>query len=356
VSEKIDAVGLLFQRQGDLPEESIGLILKLADRRQPTAVRLAIANKLGESGYLPYSSFATILKLLSNDPDPQVKSATDAIYKQIMEPVAQISRHLREMAQSITVPQFALPNAALRQLQDSIAVITKRAILPQMAARNLIEALNISGQVAEAVIRSTQLALPSYYPGVELEVIGRVYPDFEKSHAAHLSAKLASCPPGRKSWKAYQTVCRKILTHTLVPSLLEPSEETATRDRLQRRDLIFHIPYNAGDFWKLITLTYKSVALIVECKNYADPLRANQVTLSSKYFGEKKLGLFGVIICRKGLSEPAKREQERLWIQEGKMILALTDDDLVDMLRLREAGDDPLKVIDNAIMLFRQSL
>jgi hypothetical protein len=95
--------------------------------------------------------------------------------------------------------------------------------------------------------------------------------------------------------------------------------------------------------------------LIVECKNYSASLGPNQVVITSKYFGEKRLGLFGIIACRKGLSESARREQERLWVDEGKMILALTDDDLNNLLSLKETGEDPLKVIDNAIRLFRQS-
>jgi len=58
------------------------------------------------------------------------------------------------------------------------------------------------------------------------------------------------------------------------------------------------MPYDAGDFWFWIMLTYKSLALIVECKNYSVPLRPNQVMITSKYFGEKRLGLFGIIMCR----------------------------------------------------------
>lgn len=85
-------------------------------------------------------------------------------------------------------------------------------------------------------------------------------------------------------------------------------------------------------------------------------MRPNQVTITSKYFGEKRLGLLGVIVARKGLSESAKEEQKRLWMEDGKMILCLTDDDMLNMMSLKEAGDNPSKVIDNAIRLFRQSI
>ena len=99
---------------------------------------------------------------------------------------------------------------------------------------------------------------------------------------------------------------------------------------------------------------YKSLALIVECKNYATPLPQNQVTITAKYLSDKGLGLFGIIICRKGLSESARRTQEKLW-NEGKMLLVLSDHDLQNILNLKEAGEDPSKVIDNSMRKFRQS-
>jgi hypothetical protein len=96
--------------------------------------------------------------------------------------------------------------------------------------------------------------------------------------------------------------------------------------------------------------------VIVECKNYAEPLQANQVTITSKYLGAKRMGLFGIIVCRKGFAESARKEQERLWMEEEKMIICLEDNDLLKMLELRETGEDPTKVIDSEIRLLRSSI
>jgi hypothetical protein len=165
---------------------------------------------------------------------------------------------------------------------------------------------------------------------------------------------LADCVPGKAHWKAYQDVCCEVLRYTLVPPLAEPIEESPARGRDQRRDLIFHIPYDSKGFWGYIQMNYRSLALIVDCKNYAGPLPQNQVIITAKYLNERGLGLFGIIMCRKGLSESARRIQEKLW-NEGKMLLALSDHDLQNMLNLKEAGEDPSKVIDNSMRKFRQS-
>jgi hypothetical protein len=357
-SQKIDAATLLFERQDDLPIESTKLIWKLVDKHQPVAVRSLIARKLGESRYLFDSSFLKILAVLRNDPDPQIRATTEGIYKQLMQPIADIYRSLQATIQSIRIPQIELPNLGpiLVRLEDNLAVATKQVVLPHLSARAVTEPLVATGQVLDDIVRYTLAALPSYYPQRELEKIGSIYPKRKKSQATRLRSKLANCPAGKESWKAYQDVCCEILRYALVPPLLEPSEEAATIGRARRRDLVFQIPHAVEDFWGWVRITYKSLALIVECKNYADLLPPSQVTMTSKYFGEKKLGLFGAIVCRKGLSEPAKQEQARLWMEDEKMILSLTDDDMISMLTLKEANDDPSKVIDNAIRLFRQSI
>jgi hypothetical protein len=83
-------------------------------------------------------------------------------------------------------------------------------------------------------------------------------------------------------------------------------------------------------------MSHSSLAVIVECKNYGKELPANQVVITSKYFGPKRLGNFGIILTRKGLSSSAKAEQKRLWSEESKMILCLNDADLTKMLELKE--------------------
>jgi len=356
--QKIEAVRTLFERQDELPKQSVELVLKLADPCQPQAVRLTVAEMLRGSRYSSDRSFIEILKVLTDDPDPQIKAASDELRRQIMQPMAEVFESIGKIAQSITLPQFELPTSVLKQVQENLAELTKQVLIPQLTAMDLIGALDIMGRVNETVVQAMQPLLSSYYPQRQLEVIGAIYPGFEKeewSHAANLGSKLVKCHPG-KNWKEYQTLCREILTHTLVPTLLEPREEVSTRDGTQRRDLIFHIPFDAGGFWKWIAWNHKSIAMIVDCKNYSEPLGPEEVTLTAKYLEERRLGLFAVIACRKGFSQSARREQERLWTVERKMILPLTDDDLVRMLRLKEAGDDPSKVIDHAIRAFRQAL
>lgn len=82
----------------------------------------------------------------------------------------------------------------------------------------------------------------------------------------------------------------------------------------------------------------------------------DQIVITSKYFGLKKLGSFGVIICRKELDVSGNKEQADRWIHHDEMIVCLTSDDLEEMVGLKLADEDAEYVIDRKIRGLRSAL
>ena len=193
-----------------------------------------------------------------------------------------------------------------------------------------------------------------FYPKRDLEPLKSDI-EIREPKTKILVSKLKSCIPGRQQWKQYQSICKEILCYCLVPPLLEPIEQSATIDNLHIRDLIFNIPLDLGGFWTYITNRF-GLALIFECKNYEDYVRQNELVISSKYVGNRKLTEMGLMVTRKGLHENAQKTQENLWKEQGKMLLCLNDNDLEKMVELKEKNDEPWKVIDNKIREFLVSL
>jgi len=361
-NHKVQAVKLLFRRHYNLPEKSKELLLGLADRSQPDAVRIAIAKDLSKTRHLPGGLYFDLLKVLGRDTNPNIRASIDVVHENIQETikpvlestqatVAELQRIMRNVTASIRFPQDTVLKA-LREAQ----LAPERLVGTQIAASSVLEPLHRIRLTNEQAIRAMQTIVTGYYRLPDLKVVNQPLDIPEETDGADLGRKLLDCGSGHDFWKDYQQLCRKILTYALVPPLLEPIEESGTGDGRQRRDLIFHIPHDVGGLWEWIRINHKSLAMIVECKNHSQPLRSNQLTVASKYFGEKRLGAFGIIACRTGLTESAKDEQKRLWLSENKMILCFDDGDLLKMIELRAAKDDPAKVIDNAIRRFLESL
>jgi glycosyltransferase involved in cell wall biosynthesis len=197
---------------------------------------------------------------------------------------------------------------------------------------------------------------PIYFDQKELNIVDQKVVSIEERSRLPFMNLLSQYPAGLKNWKNYENICKKVLTYLFVPPLSPPIEQSYTENGLHRRDLIFHVPYDVTGFWKHIQNRYFSEALIVECKNYSYPLNGNEIIIFSKYLGKYRLGTFGIVLSRYGLSDSAKKEMKRLCRDEQKLILCLNDTDLEKMISLKESSQEPELIIDNIRRTFLVSL
>jgi len=206
---------------------------------------------------------------------------------------------------------------------------------------SFIDVNNLALSPLKAQIRRTA----GFYSPQELESVKLPPATPSNKKAQSLISRLKECKPGIPDWNKYQDICEEILTYCMVPPLLEPISQSRTRDGMHIRDLIFHIPHGLSGFWTYLISKY-GTAIIVECKNYTDTLSENELIISSKYYGKKKLTNLGLVLTRNGLSNNGLKAQEKLWDKEDKMLLVLTDEDLKKMLELKDKGDKPWMIVD----------
>lgn len=62
------------------------------------------------------------------------------------------------------------------------------------------------------------------------------------------------------------------------------------------------------------------------------------------------------MITRTEISDNVKRDLVRIWKEENKFILLISDKDLIDMITLKEDDNEPEKIIEKLIFDFRRSL
>lgn len=163
--------------------------------------------------------------------------------------------------------------------------------------------------------------------------------------ASSLKEKLFNCPPGNDSWRYYEDVCMEILSYLFVPPLERPEFQRRTGGGLLRRDALFTNCVEQG-FWHRIWHRYEANFILFEFKN-TDKLEPSDVDQAVKYLllGQHAIGRFGIILSRKPPSQPALKTR-RAWFARDNVVVLLIDDDLVlRMLELREAGKDPVEIL-----------
>lgn len=356
--EKAEATAILFAEIRSLPRDAEELLRQLA--RDPSLeVRMEIGRQLAKKPSIPWTLDDQILDLLSKDTEDKVKEQVATRLKERDEMRKALGLLLTpnldfaKFVQDTYAPsqQFA---EAVSKLSEDFKSITSGLTLD--SAKNIQSYLDTINAFKLTVSLPALLTSGSYFPSNELSILSAPPPLLARTRAQELAEQLRACPEGRDNWKAYEDICLDVLNYCIVPPLSEAFVQHPTGDRIQRRDIIFPFPHDRAGFWGFIASTLQSDGVIVDCKNFSGDVEGNDVVIVSKYFGEGLYTRFGMVVTRHGISQSGKTQERRTWLVDKKLIVCLTDSDLVKMLELKEARDDPAKVIDQAYRDFKLSL
>lgn len=152
--------------------------------------------------------------------------------------------------------------------------------------------------------------------------------------------RLKRCKTGKSYVTEYENICKDIIIHLFADCFNRIKSQCCTRDGLFRMDIVCALK-DAGSFWRLIRHHYNSHFIVFECKNYEGMLDQNLVYTTEKYLFSAALRNVTIIISRKGFSPNASLAAEGCLKEHGKLILSVTDKDLIQMLKKKIAGEDP---------------
>ena len=180
------------------------------------------------------------------------------------------------------------------------------------------------------------------------------YRDRGRSHKGQeLIQALDDVPTGREYSSQYEDVCGRLLEFLFCPELGRPKSQVYTRNRSQRRDFIMKNGAQDG-FWAGARDQYKADYLVVEVKNVKGAVSNSSVWQLAGYMKEKGVGFFGMLIARNGVSRGvANHAIIDQWVHSNKMIVPISNEDLVTMVELRDNGSDPTDLLEELIDAIR---
>ena len=156
-------------------------------------------------------------------------------------------------------------------------------------------------------------------------------------------------------WSLYQQLVYQILEHLFSPALDLPHYELADNDKRNRRDIIFENDSTEG-FWRTIREVYQGDYIVIDAKNYSKPLAKRPIIDIAHYLKPYGCGMFGIIVSRKGSGPASNHAIKEQWVGNKKMILVLSDEDLIDMLETKKKSGNPESIIKKKIADFRMGL
>lgn len=167
--------------------------------------------------------------------------------------------------------------------------------------------------------------------------------------AQQLIKKLQHCPKGMKGWVDYENICVEIFNFLFSKDFRNYNSrmQSYTYDNIFRRDLVVNNNFrDSTSIWGQAKNDFNCNLVVVDFKNYENPLEQNEFHLPSKYLN-LVTGNFGIVISRMGLSNSAQILQRRMLNTRNELLLSLDDNDLIGMLRDKSLNQDPSYRLEN---------
>ena len=151
---------------------------------------------------------------------------------------------------------------------------------------------------------------------------------------------LRKIKPGREQFQEYESICTEILKYVLGDYLTLWETQQQSNNGLYRFDLCCKIKSDAThDFFDTIKHYFMTKYIVFEFKNYKDAIGQEQIYTTEKYLYEKALRKVAVIISRNGANDHALQAARGTLRDTGKLILCLSDNSLLDMVDIKDRGE-----------------
>lgn len=172
----------------------------------------------------------------------------------------------------------------------------------------------------------------------------------EKKSEKELIKKLEQWKPRKSNWKEYEDLCREIVDYLFNDRLLFKGNQKKSNDGLYRFDSIYKIKDNqTKDLWNTITKYFNSKYIIFEFKNYKSKITQKEIYTTEKYLYLKALRGVAIIISCKGADENAQKAIKGTLREDGKLILSISNDDLIKMLNRKIEGESPTDYLEDIL-------
>jgi hypothetical protein len=174
-----------------------------------------------------------------------------------------------------------------------------------------------------------------------------------------LIARLAEIPPGAPSAKAYESVCVEIIDYLFGEHLLDARPQARLEDGLSILDVVYRVN-PSHIFWETLTRDFRARVIVFECKNYTDPVGPHQVYTTERYISTGALRPICFLLTRKPPHEHAELAAFGAMRESGKLLIFLSDKDLGEMLKVRDAqisySKDPVDRDNDPTILLDQKI
>ena len=165
-----------------------------------------------------------------------------------------------------------------------------------------------------------------------------------------LIKEMESCVAGKTFFRKYEELCTELLKNIFSNDLALWRTQEKSNNDLYRFDLLCRIKDgNQKSFWAILERYFNSKYVIFEFKNYKEGISQREIYTTERYLYAKALRSVAIIISANGFNENAYWASKGCLRENGKLILLLTSEDLIEMNRIKMDNEDPADYLLNKL-------
>lgn len=208
-----------------------------------------------------------------------------------------------------------------------------------MDISNLLFAVHNNDELRNELIASLNYSVDNIEPSKGFVEINALQ---HSEYTNSLIKEMKLCQAGRPMARTYEVLCHKLLENIFSEDLALWKEQQKSNKDLYKFDLLCRIKDgNQKTFWSIIERYFNSKYIVFEFKNYSEPITQKEIYTTEKYLYAKALRSVGIIIAQNGYDENAYWATKGCLKENGKLLILLRTEDLINMNIMKEKQEDP---------------
>ncbi len=279
--------------------------------------------------------FAIEVKLWDN------ASISDRIVKETA------TRVMLEAGKENRIPMLVIANPDPERIRKRLSSFEKIAIID---IQNLLFMVQGDSELEDSLISVLDYSLGDLRPIPPAILLDSHSVKNEEPDISHLIDIVRCWDSQKESSNEYEKLCYKVLRILFAGDLTLWSQQEHSNEELFRFDLICKIKNgNTKDFWKMAEEYFKSKYIVFEFKNYKGQITQKEIFTTEKYLYLKALRGVAIIISANGADKHAEKAIRGILREEGKLIINLSNYDMVEMLKIKIDNEDPADYLSSKL-------
>lgn len=231
---------------------------------------------------------------------------------------------------------FAQKNPRLFERLELVA----REATPFSSTPTLLSlAKNYEPSISDSILKSTENTAQQ-----KTSTNDQRSPPVESKQGEMLCKKLISISSGIESFREFETAATNALKYIFENDLTAWSAQKHTDSNHSIYDLVARVS-SIHDFWSIVATQFRSRYIVFEFKNTDKEIKQGHIYTTEKYLYGTALRATAIIVTRIGADKNAHAAIRGALREHGKLILVLNVEDICNMLKLRDRGDDHNKIL-----------